>query len=113
MVDAFRWNGGYDHPLRSCYLVSQTMILSEGREIGVDDLELPSAVARGGERGKGPRRVASSPPRAESKAEYKESERQRILSALTACNWNRVKAAEMVGVPRRTFYRRLKEFGLL
>ncbi len=59
------------------------------------------------------RRGASSPPRAESRAEYKEAERERILCALTACNWNRVKAAEMIGVPRRTFYRRLKEFGLL
>jgi serine/threonine-protein kinase PknK len=95
------------------HVLLNAWLMSEGREIGVDDLELPSAVARGGERGKGPRRAASSPPRAESKAEYKESERQRILSALTACNWNRVKAAEMVGVPRRTFYRRLKEFGLL
>jgi serine/threonine-protein kinase PknK len=95
------------------HVLLNAWLMSEGREIGVDDLELPSAVAHGGERGKGPRRAASSPPRAESKAEYKESERQRILSALTACNWNRVKAAEMVGVPRRTFYRRLKEFGLL
>ena len=39
--------------------------------------------------------------------------RERILSALTACNWNRVAAAKMLGVPRRTFYRRLKEYGIL
>jgi len=41
------------------------------------------------------------------------AERQRILDALASCNWNRVQAARMVGVPRRTFYRRLKEFGIL
>jgi transcriptional regulator of acetoin/glycerol metabolism len=48
-----------------------------------------------------------------SQAEFKAAERERILSALTACNWNRVQAAKMIGVPRRTFYRRLKEFGIL
>ena len=53
------------------------------------------------------------PARAASKAEYKAGERERILSALAACNWNRVAAAKMIGVPRRTFYRRLKEFGIL
>ena len=29
-----------------------------------------------------------------------------------SCNWNRVKAAQLVGMPRRTFYRRLKEYGI-
>ncbi|WP_237244957.1 helix-turn-helix domain-containing protein [Sorangium cellulosum] len=32
--------------------------------------------------------------------------------ALSSCNWNRVKAAQVVGLPRRTFYRRLKEYGI-
>ena len=56
---------------------------------------------------------ASSSAHAGSQAEFKAAERERILSALTACNWNRVQAAKMIGVPRRTFYRRLKEFGIL
>ncbi len=94
------------------HVLLNAWLMSEGGEIGVDDLELPSTAVRGGERGRA-RRSTSAPPRAESRAEYKEAERQRILAALAACNWNRVKAAEMVGVPRRTFYRRLKEFGLL
>jgi transcriptional regulator of acetoin/glycerol metabolism len=51
--------------------------------------------------------------RAASQTEFKAAERERILSALTACNWNRLAAAKMIGVPRRTFYRRLKEFGIL
>ncbi len=48
-----------------------------------------------------------------NQAEFKAAERERILAALTASNWNRVAAAKMLGVPRRTFYRRLKEFGIL
>jgi len=27
--------------------------------------------------------------------------------------WNRVQAAKLIGIPRRTFYRRLKEYGIL
>jgi serine/threonine-protein kinase PknK len=45
-------------------------------------------------------------------AEHKNDERERIVAALASANWNRVKAAEIVGMPRRTFYRRLKEYGL-
>jgi serine/threonine-protein kinase PknK len=34
------------------------------------------------------------------------------LEALRESNWNRVKAAEISGIPRRTFYRRLREYGI-
>jgi DNA-binding NtrC family response regulator len=97
------------------HVLLNAWLMSDGGEIGVDDLELPSAQPRPSRPGDAsrPRRGISSPPRAENKAEYKAAERDRILSALAACNWNRAKAAEMIGVPRRTFYRRLKEFGLL
>src|SRR5262249_27904329 len=43
---------------------------------------------------------------------HRDAEKDRILGALQACNWNRVRAAQMVGLPRRTFYRRLKEYGI-
>ncbi len=44
---------------------------------------------------------------------FKERERQRILAALEHYNWNRAKTATALGMPRRTFYRRLAEFGIL
>jgi DNA-binding NtrC family response regulator len=94
------------------HVLLNAWLMSEGGEISVDDLELPSTSPRGSEPGR-PRRGPSGPPRAENKAEHKAAERDRILSALSACNWNRAKAAEMIGIPRRTFYRRLKEFGML
>ncbi len=43
----------------------------------------------------------------------KATERQRILDALEQTNWNKVRAAEVLSMPRRTLYRRLREFGLL
>lgn len=39
-------------------------------------------------------------------------ERDRIVSALEETGWNRVKAARLLDMPRRTFYRRLKEYGI-
>ncbi len=45
--------------------------------------------------------------------EWKTQERQKILGALEAAGWNRVRAAKTLGMPRRTFYRRLKEYEIL
>jgi serine/threonine-protein kinase PknK len=39
-------------------------------------------------------------------------ERQRILDALEKSGWNRSRAAEQLGMPRRTFYRRLAEYDI-
>jgi serine/threonine-protein kinase PknK len=94
------------------HVLLNAWLMSEGKEIGVEDLELP-ATARPSEPARPRRGSPSVPTRVESKSDYKAAERDRMLTALTACNWNRAKAAEMIGVPRRTFYRRLKEFGLL
>ncbi len=43
----------------------------------------------------------------------KASERQKIIDALEEANWNKVRAAQVLGMPRRTLYRRLQEYGLL
>lgn len=43
--------------------------------------------------------------------ESREREREVILKALEATRWNRAKAAERVGMSRRTFYRRLRLLG--
>jgi len=51
-------------------------------------------------------------PAKSSLSQHRQDEREKIVKALQACNWNRVKAAEMTGIPRRTFYRRLKDYGL-
>ena len=110
---AFDWPGNVrqlEHVLLNAWL------MSEGNEIGLDDLQLPHAVSRQSSEKSGVRArpgAPSTPPRARNEAEFKDGERERILGALGACNWNRVQAAKMMGVPRRTLYRRLKEYGIL
>ncbi|MBN2529971.1 MAG: sigma 54-interacting transcriptional regulator [Deltaproteobacteria bacterium] len=42
-----------------------------------------------------------------------EDEREQVIAALDAAQWNKTKAAELLGMPRRTFYRRLKHFGIV
>ena len=44
---------------------------------------------------------------------FKSRERRRIIDALEQHGWNRAKAAHALGMPRRTFYRRLTEFNIL
>jgi len=39
-------------------------------------------------------------------------EKQKILEALEQTGWNKSKAAKVLGMPRRTLYRRLKSYGI-
>ena len=132
-LQAFDWPGNVrqlEHVLLNAWL------LSEENEITIDDLDLPTASVRAGVSSAGPvssstvpathgaahgaghgeaRASASSTStvRARTQEEYRDAEKEKILAALTRCNWNRVQAAKMIGVPRRTFYRRLKEYGIV
>jgi len=86
-------------------------VMSDRPELVEDDFEL--AGLRRAVTGVEP----STPPPAGRAVEvslidHEAGEKERILAALTSANWNRVKAAEMCGIPRRTFYRRLRKHGI-
>jgi DNA-binding NtrC family response regulator len=109
---AYPWPGNVrqlEHVLLSAWL------MSEKNDIAGTDIELPAPTARTGQSSVSPRITA--PPSESSAAgnqdAFDAAERERILTALTASNWNRIQAAKMIGLPRRTFYRRLKKFGIL
>jgi transcriptional regulator with GAF, ATPase, and Fis domain len=96
------------------HVLLNAWLMSEGAEIEAEDLSITEGPRSGG--GEISNIRPSHPPSApvaRTKEEFKDTERERILSALTSCNWNRVQAAKMIGIPRRTFYRRLKEYGIL
>jgi transcriptional regulator with GAF, ATPase, and Fis domain/Tfp pilus assembly protein PilF/predicted Ser/Thr protein kinase len=44
--------------------------------------------------------------------DHHEMEKQRILEALEQTGWNRSKTASVLGMPRRTLYRRLRTYGI-
>ncbi|HEU4408785.1 MAG TPA: helix-turn-helix domain-containing protein [Polyangiaceae bacterium] len=54
-------------------------------------------------------RVAKAPP---PLTPHQRAERWRILEALRRHRGNRLRAAEALGMPRRTFYRRLDAYGI-
>ncbi len=90
-------------------LLLNAFVLSEGPQIELEDLAIPDAM----------RAPSIAPPResaavvlAPTFAAHKQTEKERILSALEKANWNRLQAAKLCGIPRRTFYRRLKEYGI-
>ncbi|HLV66533.1 MAG TPA: sigma 54-interacting transcriptional regulator [Polyangiaceae bacterium] len=103
------------------HVLLNAWIMSEGDELVPEDFDLPGARGPGASVAARSRVESEQPPRAGDGrrpkrrgtiSEHHQSERERILEALRACNWNRVKAAELSGIPRRTFYRRLKEYGI-
>jgi transcriptional regulator with GAF, ATPase, and Fis domain len=60
-----------------------------------------------------PLRAVGSGGLPSSLGQHRSAERARILAALDRTGWNRVRAAAELGMPRRTFYRRLRAYGIL
>ncbi len=81
--------------------VLQASDLALGDEVAANDLVVPTA----------PTAPAEPPP--QTFEDFKDAEKQKILAALEANDWNRAKTARALGIPRRTFYRRLKEHDIL
>jgi serine/threonine-protein kinase PknK len=101
---AFSWPGNV-RQLENVLL--NAWVLSDRPELEIEDFEIPT-----GRIARPPEAVPEPHPSSTSLDAHKAGERERILGALQSCNWNRVKAAQIVGLPRRTFYRRLKEYGI-
>jgi len=97
------------------HVLLNAWVMSEDPDIDVVDLELPDKL-----RASAPPSLPVSSqreitPPVKSKgtlSEHRRTEKDRIIAALEACNWNRVKAAQLSGIPRRTFYRRLREYNI-
>ncbi|MEZ4375380.1 MAG: sigma 54-interacting transcriptional regulator [Polyangiaceae bacterium] len=112
------------------HVLLNAWVLSEKPELDQDDFDIPDGRAGSAlfssltgsasvttSNHTGQRRTTTVPPSSGSSvrsslSQHKLDERERILQALKASNWNRVKAAELLGMPRRTFYRRLKQYGI-
>lgn len=80
------------------HLLINASVFSTGPTIDADDLSIEASPSNIGAEGA----LASY-------RDFKDAERQRILAALNAHDWNRAQAARSLGMARRTFYRRLKQ----
>jgi len=90
------------------HLLLQAWVMAEGNSIDVPDLRLDQASRQSAP-------PSSSPPPEDlpSLEAYRETERRKILAALEENGWNRARAAKALGMPRRTFYRRLQDHSIL
>jgi two-component system, NtrC family, response regulator AtoC len=113
LMRGYAWPGNI-RELRN--VIERAFVLCDGAEITTDHLPLDKIKRRaigamaatapnaatpspGGEDGDGPRGL-------------KEIERQAIIDALERCHFNQTRAAELLGMPRRTFCKRLKEYAI-
>jgi transcriptional regulator with GAF, ATPase, and Fis domain len=101
------------------HVLLNAWVLSESAELDRNDFDLPQPSRLSPEPAPPsppPRTPAAQAPAAavdpSSSADRRNEEKQRILEALQHHNWNRVRAAQALRMPRRTFYRRLKDYGI-
>ncbi|HEU4408296.1 MAG TPA: sigma 54-interacting transcriptional regulator [Polyangiaceae bacterium] len=103
------------------HVLLNAWVLSESAELDRDAFDLPppsrltpdpASAAPSQPRLATAAAAAAPPADATSSAERRNEEKQRILEALQHHNWNRVRAAQALRMPRRTFYRRLKDYGI-
>jgi transcriptional regulator with GAF, ATPase, and Fis domain len=87
---AHRWPGNV-RELEN--VLARACLMSDGKTIGVGDLDLPSVAPDG------------RPLRG-----YRPGEAARMQSVLEATGWNVSEAARTLGMPRATFYRKLKRY---
>lgn len=105
----FRWPGNV-RQLR--HALENAVVMTEGEVIEAEALPLPPEPGSEGAKAT----LQNTSPGASGAtvlAVRKASEKQRIIDALEQVNWNKVRAAEVLSMPRRTLYRRLKEYGLM
>jgi two-component system response regulator HydG len=83
-------------------VIERALVLDRDDVLASDDL--PEALRRGGLVGT-PNTLRALPPLAEM-------EREHILKALRAARGNKAAAARLLGMDRKTLYRKLKQFGI-
>jgi DNA-binding NtrC family response regulator len=101
LLQAYPWPGNV-RELESC--MERAVVLARGRELG--PLDLPERV-----RAFRPARLAGS--EATELVALDEVERRYILRVLTAVHGNKSRAAQVLGLDRKTLYRRLERYGAL
>ena len=95
LLEAYQWPGNV-RELRNA--VEKMCVLSSSGEIGIDDV--PDEMKR------------DVPMTLSVSGTLEETEKAKILAVLEEVGGNRTKAAERLGISRRTIYRKLEEYGL-
>lgn len=95
-LEGYSWPGNV-RELEHAFL--NATVMAEGKYIDADDFNLLA--------------LKSLEPLSYDQEFGAEREKEEILNALKDNDWNKSKAAESLGMPRRTFYRRLKKYQIV
>lgn len=126
VLRSFRWPGNV-RQLQN--VISRAVVLTEGAVVQVNDLPEELRLGHGGDRQRGSREKApvlvagagnsEARPRAftsgadeSGPVETEQPERDLLRTALVANGWNKAAAARALGMPRSTFYSKLKKHGV-
>ena len=101
MLSAYPWPGNV-RELRN--VIERAVLLCKAAVICGEDLALDAMPS--------PERVLTDAAPTELPPGLLDSERDRIAHALAECGGNQSRAAESLGIPRRSFVRKLAELGL-
>jgi two-component system response regulator HydG len=102
-LEAYTWPGNV-RELSNC--MERAVALARQEEIGVDDL--PESIRR-----TAPETAPAPTAETAELISLEEMERRHILSVLAAMDGNRTRAAEVLGLHRRTLYRKLELYGIV
>jgi DNA-binding NtrC family response regulator len=118
-LEAYPWPGNI-RELRNT--IERALLLCSGGRITAEDLLIPARRSRpseasvevpaGGTAGVTAGVTVVAPPRAAPCEAASGDERARIVEALEACQWNQTRAAERLGISRRTLVTRLSTLDL-
>ncbi len=99
-LEEYSWPGNV-RQLRN--VVEKMVVLASGERLSLDDLPLEITESAS---------PATPPNATPAGTTLAESEKQQVLAALQAAKYNKTKAAEALGISRKTLHRRLREWGL-
>lgn len=100
-LESYTWPGNV-RQLRNT--IEKTVILASGDRITVEDLPIELTMTSAPS-------IRGDFAAPDAGTTLEETERRQILAALEACRNNKSKAADMLGISRRTLHRKLKDWG--
>ena len=111
-LEDYDWPGNV-RQLRN--VIEKMVVLASGPKLTVDDLPVEVIGLRGSkvaESKNNPATLQPCNPATLQPLSLAEGERSHILAALERCGGNKSKAADALGISRRTIHRKLKEWGI-
>ena len=109
VLTSYNWPGNI-RELRNC--VERMVVFSRGSSLTLNDVPVEIRQAVGEQFQEKARQQQSNLQQSENPLDIRANEKNVIIQALAQCGGNRSRAAELLGISRRTLHRKLHEYGI-